>query len=391
MTDYQPWPRVVLIAAFLVAIAAGMYGAALIYYPIIRPLLETAPPFVIAIILAFLLDPLIDRMQKMGVSRGPAVAVVGLSFVVVFALAMVFLVPMIIGQANRLVDHYDGYARDLHRLAERLLRQHAALLERLNLPTTVQAWGSQFSEQFKGFAGSAVSVIAGVLQGVLSKLLWLVIIPLFTLLLLKDFDYIKAKIVHLTPERHRDRLVSMSMAVGGVFGNYVRGMMAVAILFSVATMLVLTLAGLDYGLIIGSVAGLFYIVPYVGLAILCLVTALAALVQSGHGAAYVLGLVGYLAVQNVLFDYLITPKVVGRSVGVHPLLMLFSLAVGAQMFGVVGMIVAVPVAAALQVALGQLCPRILDKVGPDGEARKPAKKPAKKLAEKPTKRRRRER
>lgn len=383
----QPWPRVVLVAAFLVAVAAGMYGAALIYDPMIRPILETAPPFVIAIILAFLLDPLIHKVQKIGASRGVAVTVVGLSFVIVFALAVVFLVPMIAGQANQLVKNYGRYSGDVQSQVERLLRHNTALLERLNLPTTVQDWGSQFSEQFKGFAGSAVSLLAGLLQSILSKLLWLVIIPLFTLWLLKDFDYIKAKIVHLTPERHRDRLVSMSMAVGSVFGNYVRGMMAVAILFSVATMLVLTLAGLDYGLIIGSVAGLFYIVPYVGLAILCVVTALAALVQSGHGAAYVLGLVGYLAVQNVLFDYLITPKVVGRSVGVHPLLMLFALALGAQLFGVVGMIVAVPVAAALQVALGQLCPRILNKVGFDGEVKKPADKPAKK----PTKRRKRER
>ena len=376
-----------LVAAFLVAVAAGMYGAALIYDPMIRPILETAPPFVIAIILAFLLDPLIHKVQKIGASRGVAVTVVGLSFVIVFALAVVFLVPMIAGQANQLVKNYGRYSGDVQSQVERLLRHNTALLERLNLPTTVQDWGSQFSEQFKGFAGSAVSLLAGLLQSILSKLLWLVIIPLFTLWLLKDFDYIKAKIVHLTPERHRDRLVSMSMAVGSVFGNYVRGMMAVAILFSVATMLVLTLAGLDYGLIIGSVAGLFYIVPYVGLAILCVVTALAALVQSGHGAAYVLGLVGYLAVQNVLFDYLITPKVVGRSVGVHPLLMLFALALGAQLFGVVGMIVAVPVAAALQVALGQLCPRILNKVGFDGEVKKPADKPAKK----PTKRRKRER
>lgn len=374
----QPWPRVVIVAAFLVAIAAGMYGATLIYKPVIRPILQTAPPFVIAIILAFLLDPLIYRMQKIGASRGLAVTIVGLSFLVVFALAVVFLVPMIAGQANQLAKNYDRYAADAQYQVELVLKRNATLLEKLNMPTTVQAWGAQFSEQFKGIAGSALSMIAGVLQGILSKLLWLVIIPLFTLWMLKDFDYIKAKIVHLTPETHRDRLVGLSAAIGGVFGNYIRGMMVVATLFSIATMLVLTLAGLDYGLIIGSVAGLFYIVPYVGLSIIMLVTVLAAMVQAGHGALYVLGLAGYLTVQNLIFDYLVTPRLVGQSVGVHPLLMLFALALGAQMFGIVGMIIAVPVAAAMQVMLGQLYPKILDKVelndGNETQSKKPAKR-----------------
>lgn len=372
----QPWPRVVLVAAFLVAVVAGMYGAVLIYQPIIRPILNVAPPFVIAIVLAFLLDPLIERLHKIGVSRNLAVAIVGLSFLVVFAAAVLFLVPKIADQATQLARNYDRYARQVQDQAERVLANNAALLERLHLPTTLQDWTSQFSEQLKGVAGSALSVIAGALTSVLSKLLWLVIIPLATLWLLRDFDYIKAKIVHLTPEKHRDRFVSLCSAVGGVFGSYVRGMMIVAILFSLVTMLVLTLAGLDYGLIIGSVSGLFYLVPYVGIFVICIVTALAALVQSGHGVAYVLLLTGYPLLQNVVFDFLVTPKIVGGSVGVHPVLMLFALALGAQMFGVVGMIAAVPVAAALQVALGQVCPRILDKVGPRTESEKPPKKPS---------------
>lgn len=375
MADNQPWPRVVIVAAFLVAVAAGMYGVTLIYDPIIRPILLTLPPFVIAIVFALLLDPLIVKMQKTGLSRGVAVAIVGLSFVIVFVLAVVFLVPMIADQANQLVQNYDRYAKDAQYLVEDFLSRHSTLLKRLHLPTTVQGWGEQFSEQFRSIGARAVSILAGVLQNMLSKLLWLVIVPLFTLMLVNNLDYIKAKIVHLTPDQYRDRLVSMSVAVGNVFGNYVRGMVTVAILFSIATMAGLSIARLDYGLMIGSVAGLFYIVPYIGLAALCVVTALTALV-TGHGAIYVLGLIGYLTVQNVCFDYLVTPKIVGGSVGVHPLLMLFSLALGAQMFGVVGMIVAVPVAAALQVALGQVYPRILDKVEPEQYAKAPTDKPA---------------
>ena len=263
--------------------------------------------------------------------------------------------------------------------AERILGNNAALLERLHLPTTVKDWTSQFSEQLKGFAGSAVSFIAGALTGVLSKLLWLVIIPLATLWFLRDLDYIKAKIVHLTPDKHQDRLMKLSSAVGGVFGSYVRGMITVAILFSLCSMLVLTAAGLDYGLIIGSVSGFFYLVPYVGVVVISLVTGLAALVQPDHSWVYAAVLMGYLIFLNVIvFDLFVTPKIVGGSVGVHPVLTLFALALGAKMFGVVGMIAAVPVAAVLQVALGQVYPKLLDKVGPRAQSGKPPKKPPRK-------------
>jgi len=372
----QPWPRVTIIAAFLLAVAAGMYGAKLIYEPVIEPVLIVAPPFVIAIILAFLLDPLIDRLHRLGASRDFAVAIVGLSFLVAFVLAGLFLVPKIADQATQLANNYGRYASDTQVVVNRVLQDNAALLKRLHLPTTASELVKQFSGQIEGFGRTAITLLAGVLTGILSKILWLVIIPLSTLWILRDLDYIKAKVVHLAPERHLDRLVSLSSAVGSVFGKYVRGMITVAILFSAVSMLVLSLAGLDYGLIIGAVAGLFYMVPYVGVAIITIVTGLAALLQPGHGSEYALILMGYMLFQSfIVFDQVVTPRIVGGSVGVHPVLALFSLALGARMFGVVGMIAAVPVAASLQVAVGQVYPRILDKVGRPTEKDKPPKEP----------------
>jgi predicted PurR-regulated permease PerM len=370
----QPWPRVTIVASFLLAVAAAMYGAKLIYEPVIEPVLQVAPPFVIAVVLAFLLDPLIHRLQRHGASRDFAVAIVGLSFLVVFVLAGLFLVPKIAHQATQLAHNYSRYADDTQVAANKILQDNAALLHRLHLPVTASEWVKQFSGQIQGFGQSAITLLAGVLTAVLSKILWLVIIPLSTLWILRDLDYIKAKIMHLSPERHLDRLVSLSSAVGTVFGKYVRGMMTVAILFSAASMLVLSLAGLDYGLIIGAVAGLFYMVPYVGVAIIAIVTCLAALAQAGHGTAYAFILMGYILVQSfIVFDQIITPRIVGGSVGVHPVLALFSLALGARMFGVVGMIAAVPVAASLQVAVAQVYPRILDKVKCPPPQEKPPK------------------
>jgi predicted PurR-regulated permease PerM len=181
--------------------------------------------------------------------------------------------------------------------------------------------------------------------------------------LLKDLDYIKAKVVHLTPEKHRTKIVAVTSAVGGVFGRYVRGMMIVAILYSIVATIVLSAFGVQYALIIGVVAGLFYLVPYLGNIVIVGMSVIALLVQPGHTGAQAGILAGILLVQSmIVFDLFITPRIAGGSVGVHPVLALFSLALGAQMFGVIGMVFAVPVMASLQVAMGQAFPVIYERV-----------------------------
>lgn len=379
----QPWPRVVLIAAFFVAVAAGMYCVTFIYQPVIEPLLEVAPPFVIAIILAFLLGPLVDNIQRLklpfvgtSASRDFAVAIVGIMFLVSFVLAGFMLLPKMADQASQLVKNYDTYVSQIQTRVNDILQAHTVLLHRLHTPTNAKDLFIKYSGELAGIARGTASVIAGLLVGFLSKILWFIIIPLVTLWFLRDLDYIKVKVVHFTPEKHRDRLITLSTAIGGVFGKYVRGMITVAIFFSLVTMVVLSAAGLNYGLIIGAVSGLFYMVPYVGVAIIATITGLAGLVQPHHGTEYAIVLACYLFFQSfVLFDLVVTPKVVGGSVGVHPVLTLFSLALGAKMFGVVGMIAAVPVAASLQLAIGQVYPKMLERVGRPPKKEKPPKKP----------------
>ena len=147
--------------------------------------------------------------------------------------------------------------------------------------------------------------------------------------------------------------------MGAVFGRYVRGMLTVALIFSFVSSIMLSIFGLNYALVFGVLSGLFYLVPYVGVAALAIAVIITALVQSGGEMSYSLLLGGYIFVQSfIIFDLLITPRIVGKSVGVHPVLTLFALSLGAKFFGVVGMILAVPIVAAIQVAIGQFYPQI---------------------------------
>lgn len=359
--ETRTYPRAIIAAALMVMLAAVVYVALHIYDPVIRPIMDVLPPFVIAGVFALLLDPVVDWFQKMGRSRGFGVGVVGLSFLVVFLLVGFFVVPRITEQAVGLSENFQTYIDQAQKQLNVVLNHERPLLQRFHLPTTTADWAKRFSVQTEQAATRALSWIAGVMTLAAPRILWLIIIPLSTLWLLRDLDYIKAKIVHFTPDDHRERLMHVSSAVGEVFGKYVRGMLAVAILYSVVASVVLSVAGLDYALIIGGISGLLYLVPYIGTVAIALVTGIAAIVQPDQGTTYALVLMGILTFQSfVLFDLLITPRVVGGSVGVHPVLSLFSLALGARMFGAVGMVLAVPVAAALQVALGHWFPKIND-------------------------------
>lgn len=368
----QAYPRVFVVAAFLVALVAGVYTVLLVYRPVIEPVLDVAPPFVIGIVLALLLDPLLDRIEKKGLSRGMGVAIVGLSFLIVFLLVGFLLVPKVAEQASQLAAGFPQYVSDAQTQLDKLLRDHRPMLNRFHLPTSASAWTAKFSAQLQEAGSASVNLLAVGLTAALSKILWVIIIPLSTLWLLRDLDYIRQKIVHFTPEKHRYRLISMTSAVGGVFEKYVRGMILVAILYSGVAMFVLTAAGLQYGLIIGAIAGLLYLVPYVGVITLVLVTGVAGVAQP-MSMTVVGVLMGALLVQSfIVFDMIVTPRIVGGSVGVHPVLALFSLALGARMFGVLGMILAVPVAASVQVALGQLYPVITERVSKPPYVPKPA-------------------
>ncbi|MCL5104219.1 MAG: AI-2E family transporter [Armatimonadetes bacterium] len=369
----ESYPRVFVLAAFVVAVAAAVYALRLIYDPVIRPILSVVPPFAIAFVIAFLLDPVVDWFERRRMSRGLGVAVVGLSFLIVFGLVGFLVVPRVAEQAAALAENSQEYAQGAQDAINEVLEGHKSLLQRLHLPTTTGEWSKRYSAQLENVAQASLGFVATALSSMASKFLWIVIIPISTLLLLKDLDYLKAKTVHLTPEHRREGLVTLSSAVGGVFGKYVRGMISVAILYSVVAAIVLSALGLPYALVIGALSGLFYLIPIVGNIFIVLMVGITAVVQPSFSLGYtgLLCLV-MLVLSMVVFDQLIFPRVVGKSVGVHPVLMLFSLALGAQLFGVVGMLLAVPVVASMQVAIGQVYPNIYDdlRVSMTGKATK---------------------
>ncbi|MDI6827371.1 MAG: AI-2E family transporter, partial [Armatimonadota bacterium] len=193
----------------------------------------------------------------------------------------------------------------------------------------------------------------------LSKAIWLVLIPLSAFYFLNDIERIRRKSALLIPKQYRERVIEVASRVGRVFSSYVRGLIVVCLLYSIGTTIILMIIKLKYGIILGLLAGVLYAVPYIGAITITLLVFLVGLATYQHGAFAHATLAGLLMIAlNQTFDLGITPRILGKSVGLHPILSLMALLAGGKLFGIVGMILAVPVAASIQEIVFEFYPEL---------------------------------
>lgn len=228
----------------------------------------------------------------------------------------------------------------------------------VTLPENLEALTGQYSEQASGALKLSASRIAGLILASASKLIYVILIPIVTFYLLLDLDRLKGRFLFLLPATARDTFRKMSGDVGEVFGSYVRGMLTVSFMYGVTAVIVFFLCGLkSYAVLLGVAAGLLYTVPFVGpmtTAVLAAVVSLA----TGHDITHTGWVLLAALAQNQFFDNVVVPRVIGHSVGLHPLVTLTALFMGGEMFGIWGMLLSVPVAASIQVVMFRLFPKL---------------------------------
>ncbi|MER2604454.1 MAG: AI-2E family transporter [Siculibacillus sp.] len=305
-------------------------------------------PFVAGIALAYLLDPAADRLEKWGMPRSIAAMTIVVGLVVVFVLVLVLVVPLIGDQLSALAERLPGL----------VTRLRAVLAPWIDGPLG-RLTGADAATIESNLAG-ALSQGAGWITGVLEKL-WnggqavvsvvsvMVIAPVVTAYVLVDWDDMIARIDGWLPLRHRDTLRRLAAEMNAAVSGFVRGQVSVCMVMGLYYGLGLALVGLEFGFVIGLMAGLLGIIPYLGFGIGLVVGLCVALVQywpDWHGLVTV-GVV--FAVGQALEGWILTPNWVGRSVGLHPVWLLFSLFAFGSLFGFVGMLVAVPAAASVGV------------------------------------------
>jgi predicted PurR-regulated permease PerM len=300
-------------------------------------------PFVLGGAIAYFLDPVADKLEDMGCSRALATTIITLVAVVIFVIMVLLVVPTLINQAISLFDIAPQLFTDL----QNFLAEHfpEALDEGSTLRQSLVGIGETIQSKGGELLGSVLSSASSIINIVVLFL----IVPVVAFYLLLDWDNMTARIDTLLPRDHAPTVRLLAKQIDQTLAAFIRGMGTVCLILGTYYAIALMLVGLQFGLVVGFIAGLVTFIPYVG-ALVGGALAIGLGLFQFWGDWVSIGLVaGIFVIGQVMEGNVLTPKLVGSSVGLHPVWLLLALSVFGSLFGFVGMLVAVPVAAALGV------------------------------------------
>ena len=310
-------------------------------------------PFVVALMLAWLGDPLVDRLEASGRSRNTAVVLVFVLMILLLALALLILVPLIQRQIITLVAALPQGQDWLMNTAIPWLEQKTGLEIMAWLdPGRLFEWVRSHWQQAGGVATTFFGYVSRSGFAMVAWVINLALLPILAYYFLRDWDKLVERVASMIPRNHIEVVSRLARESNDVLGAFIRGQIAVMIALGVVYAAGLTLVGLNLGLLIGLVAGLISFIPYLGATTGVVMAVLAALVQSQGVDLQLLVLVGVVfTVGQLLESYVLTPRIVGDKIGLHPVAVIFAVMAGGQLFGFLGMLLALPAAAVINVLL----------------------------------------
>ncbi len=304
-------------------------------------------PFAAGSILAFLLNPLVERLAGMGLPRSAATLLVELCFFLVIALFVLLLVPLLQGQTVMLIGHVPGYLAGLRTHLDTFFN---LLHDRLSADD-INRLRSAVSDGVGRVLTGAGSFISGLLTSgfaIANILSLLIITPIVAFFLLRDWNGIIAAVDSCLPRRHVATIREQTALIHETLSGYMRGQASVCLIMGIYYSLGLTVIGLDYGLVVGLMVGCMIFIPFLGGLTGAALSVVLGLAQFGDWHKVLeIGLL--FAAGQTLESNVVTPKLVGDRVNLHPVWMIFALLSFARLFGLVGVLIAVPFAAVLGV------------------------------------------
>jgi predicted PurR-regulated permease PerM len=317
--------------------------AAVVFFLVLWLLGDVILPFVLGGAIAYCLDPIADRLERMGLNRIMATTVITLIAILVFVLLFLLVIPTLIQQAAALVQAAPGLFEDFQTF---LTQKFPSLMEedsamRTQIIRIAEAIQSKGGEIFEGVLSSVSSLI--------NIAVLIVIVPVVAFYLLLDWDNMTARVDALLPRDHAPTIRQIGRDIDATLASFIRGQGTVVLILGLYYGVSLMFVGLNFGLVVGSIAGLISFIPYVG-ALVGGALALGIALFQFWGEWYWVGAVAVIfGIGQMLEGNVLTPKLVGNSVGLHPVWLLFALSVFGAIFGFVGMLIAVPVAAMIGV------------------------------------------
>lgn len=308
-------------------------------------------PLGLAFLVAVVLDPVVDRMEARGWKRASATAFIFGSFILIAAGLIVLALPYVISQFAALQEGFNrsfpdtshnGMVRSFHKM---------------HLPDWVANIGVRVFDSIRANLAQSSAWLTDYGMRFLSNLVWVVIVPIVAFYALRDFHMILAKGLLIVPSQRRNVVQTAVTEISAVFARFLRGLAIVSVMNGVATWLLLWVLRVPSALVLGIVAGVLYGVPYLGAILTTVLTAAVAFIAGGvQLMAFAVG--ASVLLHSIVFDQIITPRILGGHVGLHPILSIIALLAGNLVLGIIGMILAVPIAACIQIAILALVPKL---------------------------------
>lgn len=306
-------------------------------------------PFVIGMAIAYFLDPVCDRLQRLGLSRVWATAIVTLTFLVAVALLLALLVPLVVSEIAQFLGDLPEYFRIVR---ERVVELGQLLQAKVD-PAVLDKVREALAGSQERLSSWAASIASNVLSGgfaLFNLMSLLLITPIVTFYLLRDWERLLKEADSLLPPAYAETIREQLREVDRTLSGFVRGVGTVCLLLGAFYAISLTLAGLNFGLVIGIAAGLVSFVPFVGAVLGFVASVGMALLQ--FDSYIMIGVIGGIFfVGQFIEGNILQPTLVGERVGLHPVWVIFALLAGGLLFGFVGVMIAVPVAAVVGVGV----------------------------------------
>ncbi|HRJ27010.1 MAG TPA: AI-2E family transporter [Fimbriimonadaceae bacterium] len=345
-------------------------------------------PFVLALLISVLLDPVIRKLRLRGYKRGSAVALVFFAFFGLLTALGIWVTPIIGKQLSSFQENLQGFTARLSAedpsenlylgwnpvlraqphgaegQVDLVLESLAPYLQRVGLPsdreTIVEQYVEPHREDFSNLVTNFFTSFLGILGKAASSFLLLLFTPLFVWLMLMDLEKFRVKSASWIPPSIRAETVSLLKDIGEVFLKYLRGVTITIFTYTLLMAVVLSVMGTPYSILLALLAGATYLIPFVGqwIATLAILLVVGLNGASGNwmfdaGGPWNLAVIIALVFIGIgtIFDQVIYPKMVGSAVGLHPLVSMFVIFAGGALFGLIGMILAFPLAGAVKVIL----------------------------------------
>jgi predicted PurR-regulated permease PerM len=329
---------------YLWILGAACVAALLVY--LLSPILA---PFLFAAILAYICDPIADWLERKRVPRSLATVLVMLLLVTLFATLLLILVPLFYKEITQLGEKLPGYLIQLRDQLSPWIKAKLGVELQLDIDTIKQT----LSENWKSAGGIAGNLLASLKVGglaVVGFFINLLLVPVVLFYLLRDWDKLVTQLDAIIPRRYHERVTTLAREVDEVLAEFLRGQISVMFIMSAFYVIGLWIAGLEFALPIGIITGMLVFIPYLGVMVGLILATLAAFMQfQTIGGVIPIWIV--IGLGQGIEGMLVTPKLVGERIGLHPVAVIFALLAFGQLFGFFGVLLALPASAALLVWL----------------------------------------